>query len=43
MRDEGVPFVFAEQVLEVVEKGEAFFVGDAGEGVVRVLAFEVHD
>ena len=43
MGDEAVPFGAGEEAVEVPEEVEAFFVGDAGEGVVGVLAFEVGD
>ena len=43
VRDEGIPFFFAEQILQVVKEREALLVGNAGERVVRVFAFEVDD
>ena len=41
MRDEFVETGSGQEFFEVVEEGEAFLVGDAGEGVVRVFASEI--
>lgn len=43
MRNELIPLLFAEQFLQVVKKGEAFLVRNAGEGVVGVFTVEVDD
>ena len=43
MGDELVELFDADQFLDVVQEGEALFVGDGAEGVVGVLAFEVRD
>lgn len=43
MRDECIPFLLSEQLLEVIEERKAFFIGDAREGIIGVLALEVDD
>ena len=43
MGDECIPFLAPDNGLEVVEEIEALLVGDAGEGVVGVFAFEGGD
>lgn len=43
VRDEGIPLLPADEVVERVEKVEALLVGDRGEGVIRVLAGEGDD
>lgn len=43
MGDEFIPFLLSEELFEMVEEDEAFFVGDGGEGVVGVFALEVDD
>lgn len=41
VRNEFVPLVFANQLLEAVEEVEAFLVRDRAEGIVGVFPFEV--
>lgn len=43
MRNEFVPLFLAQQFLQVIQEGETFLIWNAGEGIIRVLAFEVDD
>ena len=43
MWDEGVPFLLTEELLQVVEEGEALLVWDAGECIVGIFTFQVWD
>lgn len=42
MRDELVPLLLADQVLEVEQEVKPFLIGNAGECIVRILALEIH-
>jgi len=43
MRNELVPFLFAQQLLEVVEENEPFLVWYTRESVVWIFSFEIDD
>lgn len=43
MRNKSIKFALAYEILKVKQEDEAFFIGDAGKGIIRVLSFEVHD
>ena len=43
MRYEPVPFVFAEELFQMVEEREAFLIRDATKSIIRILALEIGD
>ena len=42
MRDELIPLLLADQILEVEQEVEPLLVGNAGECIIRILALEIH-
>jgi hypothetical protein len=43
VRDELVPFVLADQLLQAIKEVETFLIWNGAEGIIWVFAFEVDD
>ena len=43
MRDECIPLLLSYKILQVVQEGRSFFIGDARESIVGVLPLQVNN